>query len=101
MNTTKNFLIAIIITSWLVFIATFSIQNIQLISVKFLIWESIQIPVGTFLTIVVGFGFLLGAILPIIFSGKKPKKKVRTNKPRNDWQRERELEEESDPIFDW
>ena len=99
MNTTKNLIIATIFTCWIVFIATFSIQNVQLITVKFLIWESVQIPVGVFLSIVIGSGFLLGAMLPIFGGGKTPKRNKKTS--RNNWRKEREQEQEEDPIFDW
>ena len=99
MNTTKNLFIALIFTGWLVFIATFSIQNIELITVNFLVWESVKIPVGVFLSMMIASGFLLGAILPAFFR-KKPKS-IKQRSPRNDFRRQRELEEESDPIFDW
>ena len=99
MSTTKNFFIALIFTGWLVFIATFSIQNIELITVNFLVWESVKIPVGVFLSMMIASGFLLGAILPAFFRRKPKSSKKRS--PRNDFRRQPEVEEESDPIFDW
>ncbi len=48
-------------------IAIFSIQNIQSVSIKFLLWQSIQIPVGVLLAICAGGGIILGSLLPLLW----------------------------------
>jgi uncharacterized integral membrane protein len=99
MNITKNLLISLIFTFWILVVATFSIQNIDLVSLKFFFLESIKIPVGVLLSLTLGLGFIFGAILPIFFTSKK-KKVAKTNR-QNTFVYQREEEVESDPIFDW
>ena len=96
MNFTKNIIIAFIFTFWIILIATFSIQNIDLVSVKFFFLESIKIPIGVLLSITLGSGFILGSIIPLFFTNKKKVKKRTSRK-----KMVREPEPEPDPIFDW
>lgn len=96
MNFIKNIIIAFIVAFWIILIATFSIQNIDLISVKFFFLESIKIPIGVLLSITLGSGFLLGAIIPLFFTNKKKVMKRSSRKKIS-----REPEPEPDPIFDW
>lgn len=67
MKTITNLLTALIVAILIGSIAVFSIQNIQSISLKFLIFESINFPVGVMLSLAVGFGFILGALLPLFW----------------------------------
>ena len=55
----------------LVAIAIFSIQNIEDVSLKFLIFESIDIPVGILLAFASAVGIFLGALIPILFDRRK------------------------------
>ena len=71
MKTITNLITAIIIAFWLGAIAIFSIQNITEISLKFLLWESIKIPVGVLLSFSVGGGMILGVLFPLLV--KRPK----------------------------
>ncbi|MGD1917707.1 MAG: lipopolysaccharide assembly protein LapA domain-containing protein [Pleurocapsa sp.] len=57
--------------SWILAIAVFSIQNIQNVSVKFLTFESITIPVGILLAFCSVMGLVLGWLLPLLFSKKR------------------------------
>lgn len=57
--------------SWIMAIAVFSIQNIQNVSVKFLTFESITIPVGILLAFCSAMGLVLGWLLPLLFSRKR------------------------------
>ncbi|MGI0481164.1 DUF1049 domain-containing protein [Geminocystis sp. CENA526] len=106
MNSTKTILINLIIGFWLIFIAVFSIQNIQLISLKFFLFESIKISVGFLLTLSLAGGFIFGGLIPVLFSNKTssksskkyPKKNIKNSK-NNEFQRD--WEEEKDPLFDW
>jgi uncharacterized integral membrane protein len=77
----------------------FSIQNITPISLNFLFFKSIEIPVGVLLSFMLGLGIILGAILPLLLPQKNLKDSPQ--KPRSKFKRQREIEEENDPIFDW
>ncbi|WP_373478813.1 lipopolysaccharide assembly protein LapA domain-containing protein [Geminocystis sp.] len=103
MNQTKQIIISLIIGFWLIVIALFSIQNIELISLKFFFFESIKIPLGVLLSFILAFGFIIGAIIPLFFSNNKSKKnKPKFNQSKRQNQKfNRELEEEKDPLFDW
>lgn len=55
-------------------IAVFSIQNIQDVSLKFLTFESITLPVGVLLALCSAIGIILGALIPILFSRRKTRR---------------------------
>lgn len=103
MNRSKQIIISLIVGFWLIIIAVFSIQNIELISLKFIFFESIKIPIGVILTFSLALGFFIGAIIPLFSSNKKPPKKIKKHNQKNNKAREnkRDWEEENDPIFDW
>ena len=63
----------LIIGSWIGAIAIFSIQNIQDVSVKFLTFESITVPVGILLAVCSVIGLVLGWLLPLLFSRTRRK----------------------------
>ncbi|OKH10801.1 lipopolysaccharide assembly protein LapA domain-containing protein [[Limnothrix rosea] IAM M-220] len=54
-----------ILAGWLGLVAVMSIQNIELVSIKFLLWESIKLPFGVLLTFAVGFGLIVGSFIPV------------------------------------
>ncbi|BAU66079.1 hypothetical protein STA3757_34800 [Stanieria sp. NIES-3757] len=62
-----NFLSSLIMAGWIAAIAVFSIQNIQQVSLKFLTFQSIQLPIGVLLSFCLGIGFLLGSLLPLLW----------------------------------
>ncbi len=66
-----NFLNSLIIAGWIGAIAVFAIQNIQNVSLKFLVWESIQVPVGVLLAFCLGVGYICGAFLPLFWQKKR------------------------------
>lgn len=94
MSTTRRFFISLLVSFWLLLLPVFSIQNITTVSLKFLVFESISLPVGVLLSFTVALGFMLGSFLPL-FPGKKQK---RPRKSRNFAQKQ---DSEKDPIFDW
>jgi putative membrane protein len=57
-----NLLAALLIAHWIGTIAIFSIQNITEVSLKFLTFESISLPVGVLLSFCVGIGLVIGVI---------------------------------------
>jgi uncharacterized integral membrane protein len=58
-----NFFILVIIAVWVVAIALISVQNATPVSLKFLVFQSIQIPFGLMLAFSVAVGLLGTAIL--------------------------------------
>ncbi len=58
-----NLIISTIAALWIVLIALLSVQNATIVSLKFLVWRSIELPWGLILAGAVGIGFLLGGWL--------------------------------------
>ncbi|MFB8789751.1 MAG: lipopolysaccharide assembly protein LapA domain-containing protein [Potamolinea sp.] len=73
MKTITNLITSIILASWVSAIAILSIQNITLVSLKFLNWETIQIPFGVVLAFSFGVGAIAAAIAPLFLqlSGRR------------------------------
>ena len=67
MKSIANLLTSLILAGWIGAIAILSIQNITLVSLKFLAFETIQLPVGIVLAFSVGVGAIGGAILPVLW----------------------------------
>jgi putative membrane protein len=83
MRTLFNLIIAILMAGWIVSFAVFSIQNIQPVSIKFLVFESIQLPIGVLLAFCVSFGLIIGVMIPPFWQfiiGKKSKRLRRDSK---------------------
>ncbi|HBL11671.1 MAG TPA: DUF1049 domain-containing protein, partial [Cyanobacteria bacterium UBA11162] len=64
MKTIVNLVTSLIVASWIGAIAILSVQNYTLVSLKFIGFESIQLPVGIVLALSVGVGVVGGAIAP-------------------------------------
>jgi uncharacterized integral membrane protein len=58
-----NFIISTIAAGWVVILALISVQNASVVSLKFLVWQSIELPWGLILAGAVGIGLLLGGWL--------------------------------------
>lgn len=67
MKTIANLLTSIILAAWIAAIAILSIQNITPISLKFLVFQTIQMPLGIILAFSVGIGAIAGAIAPVLW----------------------------------
>lgn len=67
MRIIANLLTSLILAGWIAAIAIVSIQNITPISLKFLAWETIEIPFGIVLAFSVSIGAIAGAIAPILW----------------------------------
>jgi uncharacterized integral membrane protein len=98
MKTLVHLLSSVIIAVCLVAIAIISNQNITLVSLQFLSFKSIQLPVGLLFAISAGTGMIAGVIIPL-FWRRSPQRqpKVRRAKYPNLQQEE----EEEDPLEDW
>lgn len=80
MKTFANFLSSLIVAGWIGAIALLSIQNIKPVSLRFLYFESIEIPVGLVLAFSVGLGTIGGAILPLLWQLFEQPRRIRTSK---------------------
>jgi uncharacterized integral membrane protein len=67
MKNIANLLTSLILAGWIGAIAILSIQNITPVSLKFLNFETIQLPVGIVLAFSVGVGAIGGAIAPVLW----------------------------------
>jgi uncharacterized integral membrane protein len=67
MKTIANFLTSLILAGWIGAIAILSIQNFTPVSVKFLAFESIQLPIGIVLAFSAGIGLIGGALVPALW----------------------------------
>ncbi|MEM7591966.1 MAG: LapA family protein [Cyanobacteria bacterium P01_A01_bin.83] len=74
MNTFTNLLSSLILAMLTIAIAIFSIQNVDDVSLKFLNFESITLPVGVMLIFCGAMGILLGWFLPLLFTRKRPRR---------------------------
>jgi uncharacterized integral membrane protein len=63
MTPVTNFIISALVAMWIVSIALLSVQNATIVSLKFLVWQSIELPWGLILAGAVGIGFMLGGWL--------------------------------------
>ena len=68
MKSLARLLNSLILASLILAIAIFSIQTIQDVSVRFLVWESITIPVGVLLAFCCGIGLILGWFISLLFA---------------------------------
>ncbi|MEC4896002.1 MAG: hypothetical protein SAL07_23725 [Oscillatoria sp. PMC 1051.18] len=99
MKNFTNLITALIVAIWIGVIAVFSIQNITNVSLKFLTFQTINIPIGVVLTFSVGVGLISGSILPILL--KKPTKKTKPKLKRNLFRNSTKQELEEDPLENW
>ncbi|ACB50167.1 conserved hypothetical protein [Crocosphaera subtropica ATCC 51142] len=79
-----NVIISVVIALWIGAIAIFSIQNITAVSLNFLLWESIKLPIGVLLSFCVGGGFIIGSLLPFLLQPSKRKQKRPLRSSMND-----------------
>jgi uncharacterized membrane protein YciS (DUF1049 family) len=68
MKALVNLLNSLLLAGWVIAIAIFSIQNIQAVSLKFLMFESITVPVGVLLAFFSGIGMILGWFIPLLLA---------------------------------
>lgn len=67
MKTVLPLLINIIIAAWVAIVAIISVQNATPVSLQFMIFESIEMPVGVVLAFGLAVGLVLGAIAVFIY----------------------------------
>ncbi|MEM7757712.1 MAG: LapA family protein [Cyanobacteria bacterium P01_A01_bin.40] len=74
MNSFTNFLSSLILALLTVAIAIFSIQNVEDVSIKFLNFESITLPIGVMLIFCSGIGVILGWFIPLLFTRNRSRR---------------------------
>ncbi|MGL5080524.1 MAG: lipopolysaccharide assembly protein LapA domain-containing protein [Microcoleaceae cyanobacterium] len=67
MKTLYSILTSLILAGWVSTMAILAIQNATPIALKFLTFQSIQVPIGLVLAFSVSLGAIAGAILPLLF----------------------------------
>ena len=67
MKTFSNLLTSLVLAGWAIAIAILSVQNATAISLKFLVFQSIQLPIGVVLGFSAAVGAIGGAIAPILW----------------------------------
>lgn len=65
MKTISLFVSMVILALLLSTVAVLSIQNIELVSLKFILWTSIKLPFGVLLAFAIGVGLILGSFIPV------------------------------------
>lgn len=68
MKTLANLLTSLIVASWVVAIAILSVQNATPVSLRFLTFQSIQLPVGLVLAFSAGLGIIGMALTQPLWS---------------------------------
>lgn len=63
MKTTVNLVLSTIVALWVMAIAIISVQNATPVSLRFVTFESIQIPVGLVLAFCVGIGMVAASVV--------------------------------------
>ncbi|MDY6781684.1 MAG: LapA family protein [Cyanobacteriota bacterium] len=91
MKTLANGLSSIIVATWAIAIAVFSVQNYTLISLNFLTFTSVPIPLGVLLAFCFAGGLVLGGIAPLFLGRRKAKKTL----PRDSYI------DNNDPLENW
>lgn len=92
-----NLLSSILIAAWVGAIAVFSVQNYTLISLKFLVFETIKLPIGVVLAFCFGTGLVGGATIPLLL--RKSRTKARSRKfARSEY---RNALDGDDPLENW
>ena len=72
MKTLANLLTSLVVAAWVVAIAILSVQNATPVSLKFLNFESIQLPVGLVLAFSTGVGIVAMALTqPLWLAGTR------------------------------
>ena len=71
MKTLPTLLTSMLLAAWMSLAAIIAIQNFSSVSLKFLTFQSIEIPVGVLLVFGVGIGSIGTAIAPLLLSSSQ------------------------------
>ncbi|NEP02493.1 MAG: LapA family protein [Symploca sp. SIO2E9] len=79
MKSFTNVFTSLIVAIWIAAIAILSVQNFESVSLRFLSWESIKLPMGLVLAFSVSIGLIGGAIAPWLWqlcSGRSERQRL-------------------------
>ncbi len=65
MQSVPSILAALSVTAWVIGVAILSVQNATPVTLKFLVFQSIQMPVGIVLAFSVGIGVILAILMEV------------------------------------
>ncbi|WP_310487866.1 LapA family protein [Chamaesiphon sp. VAR_69_metabat_338] len=68
-------IISIIVAVWVVAIALVSVQNASLVNLRFVFWNSIDLPWGLVLAGGAAIGFFMGGCIPLLGNGASDDRK--------------------------
>lgn len=71
-----NFLASLMLATWVSAIALVSVQNATPVSLRFLVWRSVQIPIGLLIGFSASIG-IVGAAL-VLPTGNTPQKRLQS-----------------------
>lgn len=86
MNSFTAILTAIIAATWIGAIALLSLQNITAVSLKFLTFSSLQLPIGVLLAFSGATGWLIGAITPLLWRSPSVRRQRPLKQSLNDFE---------------
>lgn len=95
-----SFFTSLVVAVVTITIAVVSVQNFTGVSLQFLMFKSIEFPLGVLLSLCFGGGLLLGGITPFFLRSKKAKSRRGTALPREN-RRNADYFEEDDPLENW
>ncbi len=69
-----NFLVSLVLAAWVSAIALVSVQNATPVSLQFLVWRSVQVPLG----LLIGFSASIGVVgaALVLPTGNRPQKRL-------------------------
>ncbi|MFN5514077.1 MAG: LapA family protein [Cyanobacteriota bacterium] len=71
MGLLTRFFAAWLLASLFSAVAILATQNVTAVSLRFLMFASIQMPVGVLLSFALGGGFIVGSLLPVFFRPRR------------------------------
>ncbi len=74
MQTFAQMVIALVMATWIALITIFAVQNVTPVSLTFLMFESIQLPVGVLLSFCLSGGLILGSLFPLFARRPAPRR---------------------------
>ncbi len=107
MRAIRNLLTTFIFAGWILTIAVFSIQNRKPVSLIFFQRETIEVPIGIWLTLSLCTGIIGSVIVTIIFPSPKTKKLPSSPRKKyrapieEDINYQREIDEDDPLTGDW
>ncbi|MFP4009160.1 MAG: lipopolysaccharide assembly protein LapA domain-containing protein [Spirulinaceae cyanobacterium] len=95
-----SFFTSLVVAVVAIIIAVISVQNFTGVALQFLMFKSIEFPLGVLLSFCFGGGLLLGGTIPFFLRSKKTQSRRGAALPREN-RRNADYFEEDDPLENW